>query len=112
MNQVLVPIALFIVTFAAIFVLRYLYHKEKMAMIERGMCFSDSYAKQKTVFSALRLGLLLIGVGMGLFIAYILDYFVFIKSSDNAAIYFSLITLFGGLGLFISYNLEKKEEGK
>ena len=55
-------------------------------------------------------GLLLIGAGIGLFFAYMLDYFVFVRSTDdNPAIYFALIDIFGGAGLFLSYHIEKKD---
>jgi hypothetical protein len=60
-------------------------------------------------------GLLLIGAGTGLFLAYLLDNTVLNfdrpnKSNDaNVAIYFALIAIFGGLGLLISHIIEKKE---
>jgi hypothetical protein len=58
--------------------------------------------------------LLLIGAGIGLFTAYILDVFILgeagrpYHSDENPAIYFSLIAIGGGLGLLGSYKMEKK----
>jgi uncharacterized protein YneF (UPF0154 family) len=95
--------------FAMIFGIVYLYKRERMAMIERGMD-PRRYKPQSAPFQNLKWGLLLVGAGVGLFLAYLLDRTVF-KSTmdDNEAIYFALIAIFGGLGLFASYRIEKKE---
>lgn len=97
--------------FAMIFGIIYLYKRERMAMIERGMD-PRRYKPQSAPFQNLKWGLLLIGAGLGLFLAYLLDRTVF-KTADyddgNVAIYFALIAIFGGLGLFASYRIEKKE---
>jgi hypothetical protein len=95
--------------FAMIFGIFYLYKREKMAMIERGMD-PRSYKAQPAPYQNLKWGLLLIGAGLGLFFAYILDTTVFASNhNDNEAIYFGLIAIFGGLGLVLSYRIEKKE---
>jgi hypothetical protein len=95
--------------FAMIFGIVYLQKREKMAMIERGMD-PRRFKPQSAPYQNLKWGLLLIGAGLGLFIAFVLDRTVFAASmDDNEAIYFSLIAIFGGLGLFMSYRIEKKE---
>ncbi|MBS1523580.1 MAG: hypothetical protein JST50_21440 [Bacteroidetes bacterium] len=95
--------------FAMIFGIIYLYKRERMAMIERGMD-PRRYKPQSAPYQTLKWGLLLIGAGTGLFLAYLMDRTIF-KSmeDDNVAIYFALIAIFGGLGLFASYRIEKKE---
>ncbi len=98
--------------FAMIFGIIYLNKREKMAMIERGMD-PRRYKPQSAPFQNLKWGLLLMGAGLGLFFAYILDRTVFSHSEDeNVAIYFALIAIFGGAGLFLSYRIEKKEADK
>jgi hypothetical protein len=81
-------------------------------MIERGMD-PRRYKPQSAPFQNLKWGLLLIGAGVGLFLAYLLDHTLFNKigqdTGDNVPIYFALIAIFGGLGLFLSYRIEKKE---
>jgi hypothetical protein len=78
-------------------------------MIERGMD-PRSYKPQSAPYQNLKWGLLLIGAGLGLFLASILDKTVFAESmDDNETIYCGLIAIFGGLGLFMSYRIEKKE---
>jgi hypothetical protein len=94
--------------FALVFSVFYLYRREKMAMIERGM--DPRLSKpQSAPYQNLKWGLLMIGAGLGLFLAYVLDHKVFNDENHHEAIYFSLIGIFGGLGLFISYLIEKRE---
>lgn len=96
--------------FGMIFGIVYLYKRERMAMIERGMD-PRRYKPQSAPYQNLKWGLMLIGAGFGLFLAFILDRLVFRSNEfdDNPAVYFSLIAVFGGLGLLISYIIEKKE---
>src|ERR1700709_707636 len=94
--------------FAMIFGIFYLYKRERMAMIERGMD-PRRYKSQSATYQNLKWGLLLIGEVVGLVIAFILYPKVFNKTAgDNEAIYFGLIAVFGGLGLFVSYLIEIK----
>jgi hypothetical protein len=110
-----VPIVMFICTAAVIFGLRYMSNKERMAMIEKGLD-PGLRKSQAQPYMVLKWGLLLIGAGLGLFLAFTLDHSIFKVSANewedngrNVPIYFSLIAIFGGLGLFTSYLIEKKE---
>src|ERR1700744_5172779 len=95
--------------FAMIFGIVYLYKRERMAMIERGMD-PRRYKPQSAPYQTLKWGLLLIGAGVGLFLAYTLDRTVFSRTEDdNVAIYFALRGRFGGWGRFASFRIEKKE---
>jgi hypothetical protein len=109
---VLVPIFVPISMFAMVFGIVYLHKRERMAMIERGMD-PRSYKPRSQTYNTLKWGMLLIGAGLGLFLAYILDHSWFEgmnRDENNPAIYFALIALFGGLGLFISFLIERKAE--
>ncbi len=106
---ILVPLAFFAMTFGVV----YLYKRERMAMIERGMD-PRRYKQQTLPFQTLKWALLLVGAGTGLFLAFLLDNTIFSKfgqryEDGNPAIYFSLIAVFGGLGLLLSYRIEKKD---
>jgi hypothetical protein len=109
--EFLIPILLGLGLFAAIFGIRYLQNKENMLMIQNGM---DPGVRRPVgpSFTALKVGLLMIGSGLGLFLAFVLDNTILNFrqgiDEDNPAIYFSLIAIFGGLGLFISHLIEKK----
>jgi hypothetical protein len=109
---VLIPIFVPISMFAMVFGIVYLHKRERMAMIERGMD-PRSYKPRSQTYNTLKWGMLLIGAGLGLFLAYVLDHTWFEsmnRDENNPAIYFALIALFGGLGLFISFLIERKAE--
>jgi hypothetical protein len=100
---ILVPIA----GMAMIFGIVYLYKKENLAMIEKGM---NPKTYRPAPYSALKYGLLIMGSGLGLLLAYFVDLAsVQVDGDDNPAIYFAMIAIFGGLGLVMSYRIEKKE---
>lgn len=102
---ILVPMGFF----AMIFGIVYLSKREKLAMIERGMD-PRSYKPQSAPYQNLKWGLLLIGAGIGLFFAFVLNHTVFSNADDDIFfLYLSLIAIFGGAGLFLSYRIEKKE---
>ncbi len=114
---VLIPILVPISMFALIFGIVYLNKRENMAMIERGMNPRLNKKPRSSGFNThtLTWGLLLIGAGLGLFLAYTLDVFAFRTPADaegNPAIYFALIAFFGGLGLFAAYRIEKHDAMK
>lgn len=94
--------------FTMIFAVFYLYNREKMAMIERGMD-PRSYRAQPSPYKYLKWALLLIGAGIGLFLAFLIDDMLFHRHWDNSPLYFSLIAIFGGAGLFLSFIIEKRD---
>jgi hypothetical protein len=101
--EVLVPITLFAGGFAMIFGIVYLKTKENLAMVEKGMNPKQQY-NRPAPFKSLKLGLLLLGAGLGLLLAFVIDNAMTPKGSfrhddANAAIYFGLIT---------SYAIERK----
>jgi len=108
---VLIPISMF----ALIFGIFYLRSREKMGMIERGMDPRTNKANSINPSNVLTYGLLLIGAGLGLFIADLIAPSISDGPNghrDDSPIYFSLIALFGGLGLFTAYLIEKREAKK
>ena len=104
----LIPIFLGLGAFAMVFGLRYLRNKENMAMIEKGMD-PKLNANRPAPYRNLKWGLMLVGAGIGLFLAYFLIEQILRVDHDNPAIYFSLISIGGGIGLILSYKVEKKE---
>ncbi|MEO6611435.1 MAG: DUF6249 domain-containing protein [Chitinophagaceae bacterium] len=122
--EALIPIVMFAGGFAMIFGIYYLRTRQNLAMIEKGMNPRE-FANRPAPYKNLKWALLLIGAGIGLFLAYMLDTYVLQQGSvstyvvdgvtrhyndhdHNPAIYFSLIAIGGGLGLFGSYRMEKK----
>ncbi len=60
-----------------IFGYRYLMSKENMAMIDKGLDPKIKQERRPAPFKNLKWGLLLVGSGLGFFLAYLLDNFVF-----------------------------------
>ena len=106
-SEILVPITIFAGGFAMIFGIVYLRTRENMAMIEKGMN-PKRHANLPAPFRSLKLGLLLLGAGLGLLLAYIIDHSI-TSAHEPEAIYFALVAIGGGLGLIGSYAMEKKE---
>ena len=102
---------------ALIFGIFYIRNRENMALIERGI---NPRVQQRTLpkpFGSLKYGLLILGAGVGLLAAFLLDISIqhptrtietYTYKEDYPQIYFALISIGGGLGLVISYLIERK----
>src|ERR1043165_10134644 len=109
-GEFLIPIVMFACGFAMIFGIVYLKTRQNLAMIDKGM-----NPKERTRLSAptyLKWGLLLIGAGIGLLLAFILDTLLIPRETEPVAVYFSLIAIGGGCGLVASYRIDKKDYQK
>jgi hypothetical protein len=102
--EVLIPILVPLTGCALIFGIVYLNKRENMAMIEKGM---NPKIDRPVPYKNLKWGLLLVGAGLGLLLAYLFNEYV--THDDNPALWFSLIAIGGGMGLISSYRIEKKE---
>ena len=105
-------VALFLIVmftgfFAMIFGIVYLATRQNMAMIEKGMNPKDRIRRSAPRY--LKWGLLLIGAGVGLLLAFLVDTLMIPHEVEPVAVYFSLIAIGGGLGLVASYKIDKKE---
>ena len=107
---VLVPILVPLGAFAMIFGIIYLRTRENMALIEKGMN-PKQFANRPAPYRNLKNGLLILGAGLGLLIAYFVDFNIQHGDfqEENPALYFACIAIGGGLGLIASYAIEKKE---
>lgn len=103
---------------ALIFGIRYMRNRENMAMIEKGINTNIKPERPRPApFRNLKWGLLLVGAGLGLFLAYLLDNTILYNighdhgelNGGNTAVYFAMIAIGGGLGLITSYRIEKRE---
>ena len=94
--------------FAMIFGIRYLRNKENMALIEKGI--DPKLGENRPApYRSLKNGLLFLGAGVGLLIAFMLDSYVLPENDKNAFVYFAFVAIGGGIGLIYSYRIEKKE---
>src|SRR3982750_1830357 len=99
MSPFLIPILISLGAFAMVFGVVYLRTRENMALIEKG-----KDPRSPRPYRSLKTGLLFLGAGIGLFLAYFIDRNAMGGSGnfhhdDNEAIYFALIAIGGGLGL-------------
>jgi hypothetical protein len=84
-------------------------HKERMALIEKGVDASI-YLKEETTFhKVLMVGMLIGGIGLGLLLGYTLSVFTPMQKEFIMPI---LALLFGGLGLIGYFVYRKKTETK
>jgi hypothetical protein len=104
---------------ALLFGIRYFNNRENMAMIEKGLDPKLKTERRPAPFRNLKWGLLLVGSGVGLFLAYIMYNFMLFNvrthaehgmgnDDANVPIYFALIAIGGGIGLIMSYRIERK----
>jgi hypothetical protein len=101
------------IIFGSIFAIAYLYfstrNKERLALIEKGADATIFVrGKQQTapiwkVF-ILNIALLFMGIGIGVFIASLLDHYA---ALDNDAVYPATIFLMAGIGLFVGFSMTK-----
>ena len=80
-------------------------HKERMALIEQGKEANIFYSNKRFFASgALKFGLLLMGIGVGILVGTLLAAMGMMEEPA----YFSSIFLFGGLGLVLNYKITSK----
>ena len=106
LEEILIPLFVFAAAFGIVYVIFSARNRERMALIEKGI--NPLEFKQKTNTSGiLKWALLLVGVGLGLFLASILD--TYTELPDEAT-YFACALLFGGLGLALAFMISKRSE--
>lgn len=117
-SELLIAPIFFLSFFGMIFGIVYIRNKENMAMIDRGINPRIPRMASPRPFTSLKFGLLLCGVGLGLFLAFLVDELMMkhnvmvngeMDYREYPQIYFAMIGLFGGLGLVISYIIEKRD---
>ncbi len=100
MNLIVDPGALFtiIAIVAGLTIMLFLRsrHVERMLQLQLGLPIDEQSGDN----FALKLGSLSIGIGVGILVAYVLEYLL---SRSTEELYPALMFLFGGLGLVISY---------
>ena len=106
-GEFLIPIVMFAGGFAMIFGIVYLKTRQNLAMIEKGM--NPKERVKRSAPGYLKWGMLLIGAGVGLLLAFLIDTLMIPHEVEPAAVYFSLIAIGGGVGLVASYRMDKRE---
>ena len=105
----LTPIFVLIIVFGFVYAVIHLgiRRKERMALLEKGADPAIFEAPKAQTFNAMKWGLFLIGIAIGIFLGNVLEATTVLEPEVS---YFSMVFLFGGLALVISYFLGKKDE--
>jgi flagellar biosynthesis protein FliQ len=112
MEGVMVAVTFFIVVFGIVYLFLSTRNKERLALIEKG-ADAGIFIKGKQSGTSLgkliilNLALLLMGIGVGVFIALLLTAYTRL---DRDTIYPATIFMMAGLGLFIGFYMTKKLE--
>lgn len=108
MNEdILVPMSFFLAVFGVVYLYLSTRNKERLALIEKGADASIFMKGGKTSFYKvilLNVALLLMGVGLGVFIAIFVTTYT---ALDKNAVYPAVIFLMAGLSLFIGFYMTK-----
>ena len=84
-------------------------HKEKLAMIEKGLDLSAGDKEVNPLYQILMWGSLLFGIGLGLLSGYLIS---LVSNLDQNAIVPIMAILFGGISLIGFYIYKKQTEKK
>jgi len=105
----LTPVLILAIIFGTLLGIVYLVirRKERMAMIQKGIDFSDIESGRRKSVQSLKYGIMLVGIALGILIGKLLAGTEAFRFEEEAA-YFSMIFLFGGLSLVIYHFLARK----
>jgi hypothetical protein len=108
--QILIPLSLFLMIFGIVYLIFSTRNRERLALIEKGVDASvffkgkDNGIPMWKVF-ILNLSFLLIGSGVGIFIALLITTYT---ALNQGAVYPSIIFIMAGIGLLAGFNKAKE----
>lgn len=106
--ELLIPISFFLVIFGIIYLYYSTRNKERLALIEKGAdasIFSIGKRGSSWKVVVINLAFLLMGIGLGTFIAALIDTYTELEEGAMAAVIFFM----AGVGLYIGYTQTKKD---
>lgn len=106
--EILIPLSLFAAMFGVVYLFLSTRNKERLALIEKGAdasIFMKGISNRAPMWKVilLNLSVLLMGIGLGVFIASILDEY----TNLGEAVYPGSIFLTAGIALFIGFKMSK-----
>lgn len=107
--EILIPLSLFLAIFGIVYLFFSTRNKERLALIEKGADASIFNIGKRSGSSwkvvVLNLAFLLMGIGLGILIANILETYT---GLNDDAVYPSMIFLMAGIGLYVGFTQTKK----
>ena len=110
-SEVLVPLIVFSAAFGMFYIWVTARHRQRMAMIEKGLATAEP-ASEVDRFSSLKFGLLGIGVGFGLLLGYLFQTYAMVNGEDNPLPYFVMVAICGGAALVGHHMIVVRSRGK
>ncbi len=107
LEDILIPLAFFALTFGIVYFAVTTRHRERMKMIENGIDPSLFYNKGNKKGMAIKAGGLLVGIGLGLFLGSLLG-----EALNNEIAIPGMILICGGSGLLIANHFANKNGGE
>lgn len=109
MTDIVVPVSLFLMVFAIMYVYYTTRNKERLALIEKGADPKIFKRAKGSSYSTFKWGLFMVGVAVGVFLGVLFDKY---SRLHTEAMYVSMILIFGGTALILAYLLRNKLEKK
>lgn len=107
MEGIFVPISMFLMVFAILYVYWTTRTKERLALIDKG-ADASIFKTEPSKYALLKWGIFLIGVAIGVISGYALSRVV-----NEVVAFFTMIFFFGGIGLIVAHftvnTLSKKD---
>lgn len=107
--EILVPAIVFSSGVLIVYFIMKARTKERLAMIEKGMLMPPPV---KSINTALKNGLLIVGLGLGFFIGMVVSLIFSFDKKTTYQIAFPLALILGGAGLILFYIIENKNRDK
>jgi F0F1-type ATP synthase assembly protein I len=108
MTDIVVPVSLFLMIFAIVYIYYTTRNKERLALIEKGadpkLFKSDAKGDH---YSNFKWGLFMIGVAIGVFLGVLFDEYT---NLEEGPMYISMILICGGIALILAYLLRNRLE--
>jgi hypothetical protein len=105
MNGVIIALGAFAGIFGIIYVFFVTRHRERIALIEKGVDASIFGGKAFTSYITLKFGMLFVGVGLGILVGNLLESQY---NFDKGVAYLSMVFLLGGISLILNFFIERK----
>jgi MFS family permease len=104
MDKVLIVVGIVAGIFGIIYVIVMSRHRERLALIEKGVNASIFANKNPTSYITLKLGMLCVGIALGILLGTVLENHY---NFTTGVAYWSMIFLLGGISLIINFLIER-----
>ena len=101
-TEILVPLIVFSTMFGVVYVAITARHRQRMAMIEKGIKPSEMQSTRDP-YSSLKFGMVAVGVGLGLFLGKLVSVNLMVDESNKALPYLMMVALCAGLALIANF---------